>query len=57
MAAQEALSKLTLSPHSSFTPTTSVLINLPAANRHQTAKRTGDLLAVITSLSNKQLGD
>ncbi|PLW18197.1 hypothetical protein PCANC_01423 [Puccinia coronata f. sp. avenae] len=46
MAAQEALSKLTLSPHSSFTPTTSVLINLPAANRHQTAKRTGDLLAV-----------
>jgi hypothetical protein len=57
MAAQEALSKLTLSPHSSFTPTTSVLINLPAANRHQTAKRTGDLLAVITSLSNKLLGD
>jgi len=44
--ASEDLAQLRLSPHTSFTPKPSVLINFPAAHRQQTAKRTGELLAI-----------
>ncbi|EHS63875.1 hypothetical protein PGT21_008752 [Puccinia graminis f. sp. tritici] len=39
------LSKLSVSHRSSFTPNTSVVINFPAENRHQTANLIADLLS------------